>query len=427
MRPFRGKRTPALVLRGYDGVQPSSAEKGCMVTDTFADDRAAVARIDAIPTILQVVCRVTGMGFSAVARVTEDRWIACAVHDEINFGLSPGGELQITTTICNEIRRSGQPVVIDHVAQDEVFRDHPTPCMYGFQSYISVPIRRPGGQFFGTLCAIDPRPARVNTPETIGIFKLFADLIGFHLDAQDRLAASEAALLDARQAAELREQFIAILGHDLRNPLASIDAGARMLRRASLDPKGTSVVEMMQNSIIRMAGIINNVLDLARGRLGGGIPVDCKPGAKLGDALAQVTAELQTAYPQRVIKTDFVFDGPVTCDSARIAQLFSNLLANALTHGDPAGPVSAQARTDGAMFELAVANPGPPIPADAARLLFKPFTRAAGSGGEKGLGLGLYIASEIARAHSGTLLLASTPEETRFTFRMPLAGPRSLG
>jgi len=119
------------------------------VTDSFADDLAVVARIDAVPTILEVVCRVTGMGFSAIARVTEDRWIACAVRDEINFGLAPGGELQIGTTICNEIRQSGQLVVIDHVAEDEVFRDHPTPCMYGFQSYISVPIRRPGGQFFG--------------------------------------------------------------------------------------------------------------------------------------------------------------------------------------------------------------------------------------------------------------------------------------
>ena len=157
-------------------------EKGAMVTDAYSEDLAAVARIDVVPTILDVVCRVTGMGFSAVARVTEDRWIACAVRDDINFGLAPGGELKIGTTICNEIRQSGKLVVIDHVAEDAVFRDHATPCMYGFQSYISVPIRRPGGQFFGTLCAIDPKPARINTAETIGIFKLFADLIGFHLD-----------------------------------------------------------------------------------------------------------------------------------------------------------------------------------------------------------------------------------------------------
>ena len=107
--------------------------------DEFADDLAAVASIDAVPTILDVVCRTTGMGFAAVARVTADRWIACAVRDEIAFGLRPGGELQVATTICNEIRDSGQPAVIDHVAEDEAFCGHPTPKMYGFQSYISMP------------------------------------------------------------------------------------------------------------------------------------------------------------------------------------------------------------------------------------------------------------------------------------------------
>ena len=96
-----------------------------------------------VPLMLEVVCRATGMGFSAVARVTEDRWIACAVRDEINFGLVPGGELEIESTICNEIRQSGELVVIDDVACDATFRLHHTPKRYGFQSYISVPIYVP--------------------------------------------------------------------------------------------------------------------------------------------------------------------------------------------------------------------------------------------------------------------------------------------
>ena len=103
-------------------------------------DIDAVGAIDAVPTILDVVCRATGMGFAAVARVTEDRWIGCAVHDQIEFGLQPGGELKVETTICNEIREMRAPVVIDHVAEDEVYCGHPTPAMYGFQSYISMPI-----------------------------------------------------------------------------------------------------------------------------------------------------------------------------------------------------------------------------------------------------------------------------------------------
>ena len=78
------------------------------------------------------------------------------------------------------------------------------------------------GSFFGTLCALDPRPARVNTPETIGMFRLFAELIAKHLDASRKLAATESALLEERAESELREQFIAVLGHDLRTPARSI-------------------------------------------------------------------------------------------------------------------------------------------------------------------------------------------------------------
>ena len=154
----------------------------------FRADIDAISAIDAVPTILNVVCRVTGMGFAAVARVTEERWICCAVQDEIQFGLKPGGELKVETTICHEIRQSREAVVIDHVAEDQLYCQHHTPTMYGFQSYISMPIFLKDGRFFGTLCAIDPRPHRLKNPETIGMFKLFAELIAFHLDASERLA-----------------------------------------------------------------------------------------------------------------------------------------------------------------------------------------------------------------------------------------------
>ena len=168
---------------------------------------AAVASLDVVPRILEVVCRTTGMGFAAVARVTDERWIACAVRDEINFGLVPGGELELRTTICNEIRGSGNAVVIDHVAEDPVFRDHATPKLYGFESYISTPIRHKG-EFFGTLCAIDPKPAGLRGGQTLATLQLFAELIGSHLDAQAALARSEAALFSERETSELRDQFM---------------------------------------------------------------------------------------------------------------------------------------------------------------------------------------------------------------------------
>jgi signal transduction histidine kinase len=396
------------------------------VTETFAEDLADIARIDAVPTILEVVCRTTGMGFAAVARVTEDRWIACAVRDEIQFGLQPGGELQVKTTLCDEIRGSGVPVVIDHVAEDEAFCGHPTPRMYGFQSYISVPIQRPDGRFFGTLCAIDPQPRRLKTPETIGMFKLFANLIAFHLDAQDRLQLSEKALLDERQTAELREQFIAVLGHDLRSPLAAIGAGATALGHLPLGEKATPVVALIQRSVGRMAGLIGNILDFARGRLGGGLLLAPALDAGLEGVLEHVIAEQRAAWPERDLRAEISLKQPVAFDSARISQLVSNLVGNALAHGDPAGPVWMSARSDDDGFELSVANLGKPIPPEIQASLFQPFSRASARADQQGLGLGLYIASEIARAHGGSLEVVSSEEITRFTFRMPCPA-RELG
>ncbi|HUQ34628.1 MAG TPA: GAF domain-containing sensor histidine kinase [Pyrinomonadaceae bacterium] len=384
----------------------------------LADDLEAISRIDAIPNILEVVCRTTGLGFAAVARVTEHHWVACAVRDDIAFGLQPGDELQVETTICDEIRDSGRLVVIDHASEDEVFCDHPTPKLYGFQSYISVPIFR-AGQFFGTLCAIDPKPARVNTPETVGMFKLFADLISFHLDAQARLQISEEALLNERETAQLREQFIAVLGHDLRNPLNAIFGGAELLAMMPLNEKAKPVVSLIQKSAARMAGLIGDVMDFARGRLGGGLSMTMVTDANLETTLEQVIAEVQSAWPDRVILSEVSLSRPVSYDSARISQLFSNLLANALTHGDPAGPVRVRARSDDNGFELSVANLGEPLSPATISRLFLPFSRASAAPGQQGLGLGLYIASEIARAHEGSLDVASSPEETRFTFRIP--------
>ena len=153
----------------------------------FQSDIDAVQRIDAVPRILEVICRTTGMGFSDIARVTENRWVCCAVRDEIKFGLEPGGELKVETTICDEIRKGGEAVVIDEVKIDEAFSGHPTPAVYGFQSYISMPIVLSDGSFFGTLCAIDPHPAKLKNPQTIGMFKLFSELISAHLNAVERL------------------------------------------------------------------------------------------------------------------------------------------------------------------------------------------------------------------------------------------------
>jgi signal transduction histidine kinase len=387
-----------------------------MATDLSADI-AAVQGIAAVPRILEVVCRSTGMGFAAVARVIEQRWVCCAVRDEIAFGLAPGGELELETTICHEIRQSHEAVVIDNVAEDAAYCGHHTPAKYGFQSYISMPIILADGTFFGTLCAIDPRPARLNTPQTVGMFKLFAELIATHLEAVGRLAASEARLLNERETSELREQFIAVLGHDLRNPLASIAAGARMLAKEDSKQATGEILGLIQKSVARMSALIDNVLDFARGRLGSGIALKRSPQS-LEPVLNHVIAELRASSPERTIEARFDLTKQVDCDGGRIGQLFSNLLGNSITHGTAASPVRVHATTPGG--DLSVANSGDPIPPEALERLFQPFYRVSAQDSRQGLGLGLYIASEIARAHRGTITVASSPQETSFTFQMPL-------
>ena len=145
--------------------------------DPFANDIAAVQRIPEVEAILERVCALTDMGFAAVARVTSERWVACQVLDRIEFGLDAGDELAIKTTICDEIRASGQGVYIDHVADNPEWRTHHTPALYGFQSYVSVPIRLPDGSFFGTLCAIDPAARSRPLAPMLGEIEALAQVI----------------------------------------------------------------------------------------------------------------------------------------------------------------------------------------------------------------------------------------------------------
>ncbi|MEO5562540.1 MAG: GAF domain-containing sensor histidine kinase, partial [Chitinophagaceae bacterium] len=382
-------------------------------------DIEAVSQISAIPKILEVICRTTGMGFAAVVRVTKDRWVACAVRDNIQFGLVPGGELKLETTICDEIEKSHKPVVIDHVAEDKDFCSHHTPAMYGFQSYISYPIILHDGSFFGTLCAIDPKPARLKNTEVEKMFQLFVELIVSNLNTIEKLDTTEKYLLEERKTAELREQFIAILGHDLRNPLGAVWNSAQLLQRMKLDDNSLHLVNIIQNSSYRMTGLIENILDFARGRLGGGIIVNRQTHASLETTLVQIVSELRLIWPDRVIETYFRLTEPVDCDNKRIAQLFSNLLGNALKFGKPKTAVKIEASSEKGEFILSVCNAGNKIPDEFRARLFQPFSRVENQPNQQGLGLGLFISSEIAKAHKGILEVVSNDEETRFTLRFP--------
>lgn len=387
---------------------------------SIADDVAAISRIDAVPTLLQVVARTTGLRFAAIARVTESSWTACAVYDLLDFGLKPGGELDLESTICNEIRQHQKAVVCSHVKLDPHFATHHTPKLYGFESYISIPILRLDGSFFGTLCALDPLPAKLDDPNILKTLELFAQLISAQIDIEERLEEKNAALLEAQENTLLRERFIAVLGHDLRNSLQAIGFGTELLKERLADARALKIVRSIELSSGRMIELIQNILDFARGRLGGGVPITLENDQRLADELRHVISEVQAAHVKRVIDVKMNIQFPMICDRHRIAQLLGNLLSNAMTHGAIDQPVSVIARGDAENFELSVTNIGVAIAVEKMARLFQPFSRSNNQTHRPGLGLGLYIAAEIAKAHGGTLGLSSSSESgTCFTFRMP--------
>jgi sigma-B regulation protein RsbU (phosphoserine phosphatase) len=245
------------------------------------------------------------------------------------------------------------------------------------------------------------------------------DRRGYERDLKGREAAAVDRLNSERETSQLREQFIAVLGHDLRNPLASIVGAARLLRREGQSEKGLRVLQLMETSVDRMAGLIDDVMDFARGRLGSGIVLN-RVVTPLEPVLRQVVEELEASQPSRVINCAFDVPDPVSFDPGRIGQLVSNLLGNALAHGDPKAPVRLGAAVRGRALEVWVSNEGEAIPPNAMERLFQPFFRGEVRASQQGLGLGLHIASEIAKAHGGTLTVRSDQAETRFTLAIPL-------
>jgi signal transduction histidine kinase len=361
------------------------------------------------------------MRFAAVARVSDETWIACAVYDDINFGLLPGGKLDLNSTLCVEVRSSRTALFIDQASADARYRSHHTPRIYNIESYVSVPIVLSNGHYFGNLCAIDPAPANVSDPRVISMFNRFAQLIAQQLESDAARQQAQSALLDERAASELREQFIAILGHDLRNPLAAISASGEVLIRKLTDLDLLSIAARIKTNARRMSGLIDDVLDFARARLGGGIGLELQDSLNLEIKLAAVITELQDARPDRTITTTMRIGRPVRCDAGRVQQLVSNLVSNALTHGAAGTPVKFSATVDEGNLILEVWNDGEPIPADCRDQIFLPFWRHSTAATREGLGLGLHICAQIVRAHGGAIAVTSSRAKgTLFTASLPL-------
>jgi signal transduction histidine kinase len=385
--------------------------------DPHRQDIRRIGAIREVPLILEACRAATGMGFTAIARVTEDCWITCASLDHVAFGLLPGDELEVSSTICQEVRACRDPIVIPDVDASDVYRDHHTPRRYGFKSYISVPIVRRDGSFWGTLCAIDPEPRELG-PQVTATFELFAHLLADELDREEELEGGRAALASERDTARLREEFIAVVGHDLRNPIAAVSAGLSMLSKRPSEERMAVLIPEMQRAISRANLIITNLLDFARGRLGAGIDLIAPRPEALEPTLRGVVGEIEQIADQ-AIELTIDLPRPIRADLQRLGQLLSNLLGNAVIHGAESAPIRVVARDEGGTLRLAVTNQGEPIPEEMRRSLFLPFSRGETTS-LQGLGLGLYIASEIAKAHGGRIEVESDEKNgTTFALTMP--------
>jgi signal transduction histidine kinase len=221
-----------------------------------------------------------------------------------------------------------------------------------------------------------------------------------------------------------RDQFVGILGHDLRNPLNSIAAGAALLSMTTdADQRSAKVASLILRSAHRMGRLIDDLLDLTLARLGGAIPVKRVP-IDLTQLCQEVVLEAQAAHPGAQVSFNWNGDLKGEWDRDRLAQVLSNLLGNAVRHGD-GGAVALEAHGSDADVVITVHNRGNPIPSELHDAIFEPLIRHAveGTGDANGIGLGLFIARAVVAGHAGEVFVTSSESEgTTMTVRLPRMG-----
>ncbi|AIM36865.1 hypothetical protein KO02_09270 [Sphingobacterium sp. ML3W] len=374
--------------------------------------------VSSIKNILETVCAITGMGLGVVAHVTERQWIACSVRDTIGIGLRVGQPLDIHSTICSEIFNQHEPIIISDIDLCSNSRWKEKLSRKGFKSYISFPVFDSDGTFVGTLCALDFKTTEIEQEKIIPLFKTLSELITFHLGTLDKLKRTEELLLEERRYSKRRDTLLSVLAHDLNNPLSAIISLSQFLHNKTEDSREKRTTAIIYDAGLRMKGLIGNILDFARGKLGGGINLQKSPQI-LEPLIVDILKEVHAADPERDIVIDIQLDQPVICDSGRMAQVFSNLIANAFRHSNNSSSIYINSSIQSDRFIFKIENNGQSIPLYILKNLFKPFVRTKNNEGE-GLGLGLYISKEIIIAHGGEVDVQCQDGKVTFTAWIPV-------
>jgi signal transduction histidine kinase len=255
-----------------------------------------------------------------------------------------------------------------------------------------------------------------------------SDLTRFNESIDQSLA--KAVMSYTQKVDQSRDLFLAILSHDLRNPLNSIAMSAQMLPLMNkLDSESVEMTSQIAVNVSVMGRMINDLLDYTRTRLGAGMPVNPEPmdAGKLCRALFD---EFRSANPSRLFNFAVTGDLNGQWDSDRLRQAVSNLMGNAVQHGSATEPVGLKLNGEGPGLIIEVRNGGPPIPLGELPRIFEPLIRGASAQQHKknrlgSIGLGLYIAREVAISHGGRIDVTSTQANgTAFTIHLPRISPQ---